>query len=125
MISAALLLALNTKHLIFDFLIQPPYMWKNKGTYGHFGGILHSGIHAVATLGILIAFNITLPLAILLAFGEFIIHYHMDWFKMWYGKLKGYTATTHEEFWWWMGIDQFVHAVTYIAMVWIVLAYTT
>lgn len=110
-----LLTLLGIKHLIVDFFLQPPLMWQNKGTYGHFGGILHSGLHAIVTFFILFYFILN-PLIVLTAtFVEFLIHYHMDWFKMWWNKKKGYTPQT-EEFWEWLGIDQFIHYMTYIGI---------
>ena len=82
-----LLTALTIKHFIFDFLYQPPYQWQNKGTYGHWGGLVHSGQHACASLIILLFF--TNPLAALgIVVLEFLIHYHMDWFKMNFNMVK-------------------------------------
>lgn len=110
-----LLFVLFTKHLVLDFFYQPPYQWQNKGTYGHWGGIVHSGQHALATIFILFwFFNVQNALAI--GAFEFIVHYHMDWFKMWYNKRKGWGPTTHNEFWVLTGIDQYVHALTYLAI---------
>jgi hypothetical protein len=40
----------------------------------------------------------------------------MDWFKMWYNKKKGWGPTTHNEFWVLTGIDQWVHALTYLGI---------
>jgi hypothetical protein len=113
-----LITLLTIKHFICDFLYQPPYMWQNKGTYGHIGGILHSTFHASVTFFIL---SVLFPAALLshisaLALGEFIIHYHMDWFKMNYNKKKGWGPTTHNEFWVLLGVDQLVHSLTYIAI---------
>lgn len=45
MITLLLILFLFTKHFIIDFLLQGQYQWKNKGTYGHPGGLLHSALH--------------------------------------------------------------------------------
>ncbi len=112
-----LLFALFTKHLVFDFIYQPPYQWKNKGTYGHWGGIVHAGQHALFTNFILFwVFNVSWPIAFGCTVFEFIIHYHMDWLKMWYNKKKGWGPTTHNEFWVLTGIDQYVHALTYLAI---------
>lgn len=108
-----LLLLLFTKHLIFDFLYQPPYQWKNKGTYGHLGGIVHAGQHFIATLLILLTFAPPV-LSLTLGVVEFVIHYHMDWFKMWYNKQKGWACNTHPEFWYLTGVDQWVHSLTYL-----------
>lgn len=114
-----LLTLLTIKHFVFDFVYQPPYQWQNKGTYGHLGGIVHSGQHTLATLLILCFFIHPLG-ALLIAGIEFIVHYHMDWFKMWYNKKKGWTAVTHNEFWVLTGFDQFVHSMTYIWILWVV-----
>lgn len=111
-----LLLLLTVKHFVFDFLYQPPYQWKNKGTYGHWGGLVHSGQHAVATFLILVFFTSSWT-ALGLCLLEFLIHYHMDWFKMNYNRHKGWTATTHNEFWVLMGFDQMVHSLTYVLVI--------
>lgn len=111
-----LITLLTIKHFIFDFLYQPPFQWQNKGTYGHIGGIVHSGQHAVATFIILLCF-INPVLALSISALEFIIHYHMDWFKMNYNAAKGWTATTHNEFWILLGVDQLVHSLTYVLIV--------
>lgn len=103
------------KHFVVDFLLQPPYMWKNKGTYGHPGGLLHAGFHSVVSFAFLAIFN---PwMALIVSIGEFVVHYHMDWFKMWYNAKKGWGANTHEEFWYFLGFDQLVHYLTYIVMI--------
>lgn len=44
-----LLLLLQIKHLVIDFLLQGPYQYLNKGTYGHWGGIQHAINHMVGT----------------------------------------------------------------------------
>jgi len=112
-----LMTLLLIKHFIWDFYYQPPYMWQNKGTFGHWGGIVHSGIHAVTTFGILLFF---LPITSLVLFiapvFEFIVHYMTDWAKMNINKAKGWGATTHNEFWQLTGFDQLVHQLTYIAI---------
>jgi len=56
-VAVLLLLALTVKHFIVDFPLQAhPYQYKNKGTYGHPGGLLHSGLHLVGTLLFLLPF---------------------------------------------------------------------
>jgi hypothetical protein len=107
---------LTIKHFVFDFLYQPPRMWQNKGTYGHIGGIEHSFYHAFATYIIITVMGFGIVTATGVAIFEFIVHYHMDWFKMNYNKRKGWGANTHPQFWVLLGVDQLVHSLTYIAI---------
>lgn len=125
------------KHLLADFLYQPPYQFQNKGKYGHPGGLLHAGQHMLASAPLFAYFVYVLDygtnlefliwMAVITVVAEGIIHYHMDWFKMWWGARKGYKCNQHAEFWHWMGFDQFVHTMTYIAMMtpwgWAILAH--
>jgi len=111
---------ITIKHFIADFLYQPPYQWMNKGTYGHWGGIVHSGQHAVLT-AIILAFFVDSPVDIgLIALLEFVIHYHTDWAKMNLNKKMGWGATTHNEFWILLGVDQLIHSLTYLLIGYIV-----
>ena len=120
---------LIVKHFVCDFpiRIQTAWMFTHKGIYGHPAGIVHAAIHAVASVPVFIwgaaglswyKWHGLTPLqmvGVLMIF-EFLVHYHMDWFKMWYGKRKGWTPAT-PQFWTFLGIDQLVHYLTYIAMV--------
>lgn len=110
-----ILLLLFTKHFIIDFPLQKPYQYLNKGTYGHPGGLLHSGLHGAATWLCLVWFA---PfLSIVLGVVDFIVHYHIDWAKMNLNAKMGWGANTHEQFWWLLGFDQYLHALTYIGIV--------
>lgn len=114
-----LLTLLLVKHFVWDFFYQPPFMWQNKGSFGHPGGIVHSGLHAVTTFFLLLPFTTVTTSAILLVF-EFVVHYATDWAKMNLNRVKGWTATTHNEFWQLTGLDQLVHQLTYVAILAIV-----
>lgn len=117
-----LLTALFLKHFVVDFLLQPPYMYLNKGTLTHLGGWLHAGLHGLATLAILALIVCTLGTGSsvmfayisLLSLAEVFIHYGMDYVKVNVCRKNGYTPTTHEEWFTWLGIDQTVHSLTYI-----------
>lgn len=110
-----ILLFLFVKHFIVDFLAQTPYQYLNKGKYGHPGGILHSGLHGIATYIILVAYAI--PLALTFALFDFLVHYHIDWGKVNINNHYGWTATNSEKFWWLLGLDQFLHYMTYLIIV--------
>ena len=105
------------KHAIADFFLQTKYQWSNKGRYGHPGGLLHAGIHLVFSLPILLILpppNLTYGFAVLAA--EFLVHYHCDWTKEQVVRSNNWTFQ-NDAFWRAMGVDQLVHALTYIAMV--------
>jgi hypothetical protein len=110
-----ILTLLFTKHFVVDFPLQTKFQWSNKGTYGHPGGLLHSGLHGIGTYLCLMFF--VPAIALFLALLDFVLHYHIDWAKMNLNKKLGYGPTTHEQFWWLLGLDQFLHALTYILIV--------
>ncbi len=114
MIELILITLLFTKHFIIDFPLQPKYQYSNKGTYGHPGGILHAILHLIGTF---MCFALYTKYAILLGLVDAVIHYHIDWAKVNINKKMGWGPTTHEEFWWLMGLDQFLHALTYVVLV--------
>lgn len=106
---------LFSKHFIVDFPLQHKYQWSNKGTYGHPGGLLHASLHGLATM---LCFWWYAPLAcIWLGLVDAFIHYHIDWAKMNLNAKMGWGPNTHEQFWWLLGLDQFLHALTYIWLV--------
>jgi hypothetical protein len=105
---------LAVKHFLFDFVLQTSYQVKNKGKFGHPGGILHSGLHAAGTAFVL--FIMAAPGAILVAIvvAEFLVHYHIDWGK---DQITRRFATGQNAFFWQMiGLDQLLHQLTYLAI---------
>ena len=103
-----------TKHFVADFPLQNKYQYLNKGTYFHLGGVLHSGLHGLFTFVIFIFFT---PFSIAYALVDFVMHYNIDWIKVNINKKLGYTPTDHEEFWWLLGADQYLHQLTYAALI--------
>ena len=113
-----ILILLFLKHFIVDFPLQNKFQWSNKGTYGHLGGILHSGLHGIGTFFCFIFFT-DLPSAMCFAIIDFSFHYHIDWVKMNINKKLGWGPTTHEQFWWLLGLDQLLHSLTYLMLVYL------
>ena len=115
-----ILLALfGIKHFIADFLMQFDYMLREKGIYGAQGGIHHALVHACLTFLILIFFSHSATLIIGLAFLDFSVHYHVDFIKQQFNR--GLT-TADRMFWVWLGLDQALHYLTYIAIIAIALS---
>ncbi len=111
-----LLTFFGIKHFIVDYPLQKPYQYLNKGTYGHPGGLLHAGLHGLGTIAALWIFA-DLPWLIIMAIFDMIVHYHVDWAKVKINKHFGWTANTHEEFWWLLGFDQLLHWLTYCVII--------
>jgi hypothetical protein len=109
------------KHFIADFCLQTPYMYKNKGNIWHPGGYLHAFVHAYLSLFILFGNHVQASVAFTLVFIEFWVHFGTDWAKVNINKATGWTAVNSEGFWVLLGLDQFIHSLTYLGMIWYVL----
>lgn len=115
MSSLIIFLALiQVKHLFCDFVYQPPVMWMNKGNLRHYGGYLHSGFHSLVTLAILLLFTTNWSLIAALITFEFVAHYVIDYSKMNINAKFKYKCDKHNEFWLLLGLDQYLHQMTYI-----------
>jgi hypothetical protein len=111
-----LLVAFVIKHFLVDFVWQTPRMLSDKGTYGAPGGTLHALLHCIGTFLVLIFF-VPAHMAILLGFADFLIHYHIDWAKTNFSR--GLTPAD-QRFWIWLGADQALHYLTYVAIIGII-----
>ncbi len=111
----AVLLVLQVKHFIFDYPLQTPYLLYNKGTYGHPGGIIHAGLHALGTTAAFLVVAPGLALGAAIVIGEFLFHYHVDWSKEQIVRRAGYKAD-QRAFWWAIGADQMVHQLSYLVI---------
>lgn len=114
---ALLLIAgLQLKHMVFDGPGQTPRMLAEKGIYGARGGLFHSGNHLIGSLAVLLVLGVPWLPAVILAVGDGIVHYHIDYAKEQLVKLRRWTPKDRG-FWWTLAIDQSLHHLTYIVMV--------
>jgi hypothetical protein len=119
-----LCLVFETKHLIADFVFQTKYMLGKFNATGWTGPLAaHCGVHAVATLVIMLWFSPALWWLVLV---DFAIHFALDWIKANPKLLGRYkmlgprdhaTATLEQKrgdklFWLLLGIDQYAHRLT-------------
>ncbi len=110
------LFLLFIKHFICDFPLQAnPWMYRNKGTYLHMGGIAHAGIHALGTLLVLAPFIGSL--SVMYAAIDMLVHYHIDWAKMNISKRYDLQPNNSERFWILLGFDQLLHHITYFVII--------
>lgn len=110
-----LAILLATKHFIIDFPLQTKYQYLNKGKYGHPGGLIHAALHALGTFACVLAVG-GIQLAAVAAIFDAVVHYHIDWAKTQINTVMGWRCDTREEFWWLLGLDQYLHALTYIGI---------
>lgn len=117
-----LMLVLQVKHYVADFVIQTYAQTVRKGIYRDPVGISHSVDHVIGSLAALFVASffvvLNLPFVILLCLVEGVVHYHIDWVKVHYG-IKDITKPL---FWNQFGIDQLAHQLTYLAMIYLLLA---
>lgn len=110
---------LFTKHFVVDFPLQAtPWMYRNKGTYGHPGGLVHAGLHLVFTWLALTICDVGQGAALVAAVFDGVVHYHVDWAKVQVTTHFALTPINSEWFWQALGFDQYLHALTYFAIVW-------
>ena len=109
------------KHWVADFLLQTVYQVKNKGRYGHPGGLLHSATHVLCTLPVFVLLappSLQFGLGLLAA--EYVFHYHVDWTKEQLNKALSLKPDM-SGFWYLLGLDQLVHGLTYVTIIWALL----
>jgi hypothetical protein len=118
----------QAKHLIMDFFVQSrfPYMWLNKGKLLHPGGWLHAGTNALGSFGV---FALVHPptvfsapwwsVAAIICEAEFFIHFFIDLCKVRLNEKAGWKCNTSPYFWDLLGVDQFLHQMTYLFMIYI------
>ncbi|MEC7761480.1 MAG: DUF3307 domain-containing protein [Pseudomonadota bacterium] len=111
-----ILLLLQLKHLLADYVWQNSWMIMNKGNYGHPGGLAHAGLHAVLTILILLVFGFPVGLVLIIGVIEFVIHYHIDFAKDQITRVRK-PDPKKREYWVFHGIDQFCHQITLVGAV--------
>ncbi|MAM62313.1 DUF3307 domain-containing protein [Maritimibacter sp. UBA3975] len=111
-----ILLLLQLKHLLADYVWQNMWMISNKGRYGHPGGLAHAGLHALLTVIVLVVTGFDIGLVLILGLIEFVIHYHIDFAK---DHVQRWRKPDHKkrEYWVFHGIDQFFHQATLVGII--------
>lgn len=121
-LAIALMTLLLAKHFIFDFPLQFGWHVANKGYYGRMGGVAHATGHGVGTGTALLLLDVDPLLTAMIAGAEVVLHYHIDWIKEQIVRAAGWTPKDHL-FWVAIGLDQFLHNATYVAITITVLTY--
>lgn len=110
-----LVLGFQIKHFIADYLLQFDWMVSEKGDVRKFGGYAHAGMHVIGSAIILLLASVPLPTALMLLIAEFLIHYVLDFAKVYYSRHVTLERSPQRYFAL-HGLDQFLHHLTYLAM---------
>lgn len=110
----ALLLLLQIKHWLIDFVYQTDREIQHKGLYGDYRGLMHSVKHGVGTASVLIMCMVDVEWVYVIGLVDFVLHYHIDWIKMHWGNRD----MRDPRFWNHLGLDQMAHQLCYIGYVW-------
>lgn len=105
------------KHLFADFFLQTRRMMRDRGVYLHFGRGQHAVLHGGLSLICLLLVGAPLLFTLVLCVVEVVLHYHIDWAKGRHSDITGF-GTKDAGYWRAFGVDQFLHQMTYVAMVW-------
>lgn len=104
------LVLLFVKHFLADFCWQTDKMLKDKGHLLRLGGLQHAGLHGALTYVILMHF-LGIQACVMLAVADAFVHYHIDWIKV---RVSVRLTTADNAYWIWFGLDQLLHALTYL-----------
>ena len=112
---AALAVAMIVKHYLADFVLQGD--WMAQGKEREHGWLvpltIHAACHAALTLGVAL---VVAPRLWWLALVDFAIHFSVDRAKSVVAR-KGRWTPADVQFWWLLGFDQMLHALTDIGLV--------
>jgi hypothetical protein len=117
------MLCLELKHFVADYLLQYEWMIRGKGSLRMPGGYAHAGIHAAGSVIILIFLGLAPAVIAAFALAEFVVHYALDFSKAHYGDHVS-ASERPRAFWAFNGLDQFLHHTTYIIMTYLIVLQT-
>jgi hypothetical protein len=116
-----LLIGLQLKHFVADFLLQPGWILAGKGDIRLPGGYAHAGIHAAFTALVLAGTGVPVGTIVTVMLVEFVLHYGLDYAKVHYSKNVDISAQA-SRYWGLFGVDQLAHQITYMVIGYVGLA---
>ncbi len=119
-----MLCLLQIKHMFADFFLQTPKMLSGRGEYFHMGRAQHAGVHVVGSVIVFLLFGAPLMFILVIGALEWVVHFNIDFFKASYSDKKQ-LEPNQAAFWRAAGLDQCLHNLTYVAMVWAWVTFAT
>lgn len=107
----------QAKHMLADYFLQTKVMLDGREAYVHLGRFLHAGIHAAGSLIVFLLIGAPVAFILPVVVMEWAVHFHIDWWK---GRHTSEQNLTPQDaaFWRACGMDQALHQLTYVAMIW-------
>ncbi|WP_187429188.1 hypothetical protein ROLI_028430 [Roseobacter fucihabitans] len=112
-----LLCLLQIKHMLADYFLQTSFMLEGRARYRHMGRLLHAGIHALGSVMAFLLLGTPVVFILLVVVLEGVVHFHIDWCKGRFTYVRQLTPND-AAFWRASGVDQALHQLTYVAMLW-------
>jgi uncharacterized protein DUF3307 len=108
---------LQIKHMFADFFLQTRRMLSGRSTYLHVGRAQHAGVHALLSIPAFLVIGTGYGFVLAVIVAEWVVHFHLDWAKARYSEVRALNPS-QARFWGAFGVDQALHQLTYIVMVW-------
>jgi hypothetical protein len=119
-----LICLLQVKHMFADYFLQTPKMLSGRGEYLHMGRAQHAAVHVAGSAIAFLIVGAPWPFILAICAFEWVVHFNIDWAKARWSDVKGYDP--HQPgFWRANGLDQALHQLTYVAMAWAWVKYTS
>jgi hypothetical protein len=115
-LTIVMLLFLQLKHFLADYLLQPGWVIRGKGNLRRLGGYAHAGMHAMGSVPAYLAAGLQPVEIALLAIAEFVFHYLTDYTKAGLSR-RSRSGPDTRAYWALHGADQLVHQLTYAGLI--------
>jgi hypothetical protein len=118
-----MLIWLQVKHYVADYLLQPKWVLFAKGDMRRAGGYVHAGIHAVGSIPAYLIAGLGLLDIVILCVAEFVVHYAVDYLKV---EISAHSRGGPDTMMYWAlhGGDQLLHQLTYTGLIYATLMMT-
>jgi len=117
-----IVMLLNIKHYIVEFLPLTREQYKYRGVFGHPMGFIHPFMHGLVSYIILgIIFDYLNYIVILVCLGEAVTHYTIDYKEGCAIKIANKQLNARVCIQRLRGLDQLLHNVTYLIMIYFLL----
>jgi hypothetical protein len=115
-LTITMLLCLQVKHFVADYMLQPGWMLTGKGDLSRAGGYAHAAIHACGSLPAFLIAGFGATSVVLLLGAEFVVHYLIDFTKAGLSH-RSLAGPETQAYWTLHGADQLMHQMTYAGLI--------